>query len=836
MAGGDGGWSAVDQTVTNFFFGEFQWLQLHRSSNSGTSSQTIYQGITDAVANGTTNFIAPFVLDPNNPNTLLAGGANLWRSTNAKSTPVSWTNIKPTISSNISAIAIAKGNSDIVWVGHNNGNVYVSTNGTAASPTFTQVDTNSPGLPNRVCTRITIDPTNSNRVYATFGGFTPDNVWRTDNAGATWTSITNNLPAAPVRSLVVWEANPGYLYVGTQVGIFASANGGQSWSPSNDGPTNCSVDELFWMGNTLVAATHGRGMFSINISTGQPPSVNITSPTAGSTFTAGSNVTITANATDTDGTVAKVDFFAGPTFIGTATTSPYSVTWNNVPLGTHSLTARATDNSGDTAVSGAVSITVGGGGGCITTPIVIEQTVNGSLASGDCVASDSSLYDAYSFSATAGQQIVVSMSSSSFNTFLLVVAPNGDLVGVDDNGGGGTNSRVPAGAGFVTLTQTGVYVIIANSFGSGGAGPYILSLGSSTSGTIQFSASTFSVQEGSGAANVTVVRAGSTANPATVGFRTSDSAALNNCNVVNGAASARCDYITSVGTVRFAAGEFFKNISIPIVDDSYAEGSETFTITLTNATGGTLAAPFSQTVTIIDNESSNGPNPIDGTAFFVRQQYLDFLNREPDPVGYAAWQAVINGCASGDTTCDRIHVSSSFFRSPEFQERGYFVYRFYPVSFGRKPTYAEFIPDLAKVSGFLSDAELEAAKVAFVTEFMTRPEFTTKYNGTTNQQYVDLLLSTAGVTHPARDFWIAALTNGTRTRAQVLREISESTEVYNKYYNQAFVVMQYFGYLRRDPDAFYLDWIAVLDANPSDYRGMVNGFMNSLEYRFRFGP
>jgi hypothetical protein len=311
---------------------------------------------------------------------------------------------------------------------------------------------------------------------------------------------------------------------------------------------------------------------------------------------------------------------------------------------------------------------------------------------------------------------------------------------------------------------------------------------------------------------------------------------LNNCNVVNGAASARCDYITSVGTVRFAAGEFFKNISIPIVDDSYAEGSETFTITLTNATGGTLAAPFSQTVTIIDNESSNGPNPIDGTAFFVRQQYLDFLNREPDPVGYAAWQAVINGCASGDTTCDRIHVSSSFFRSPEFQERGYFVYRFYPVSFGRKPTYAEFIPDLAKVSGFLSDAELEAAKVAFVTEFMTRPEFTTKYNGTTNQQYVDLLLSTAGVTHPARDFWIAALTNGTRTRAQVLREISESTEVYNKYYNQAFVVMQYFGYLRRDPDAFYLDWIAVLDANPSDYRGMVNGFMNSLEYRFRFGP
>ena len=92
------------------------------------------------------------------------------------------------------------------------------------------------------------------------------------------------------------------------------------------------------------------------------------------------------------------------------------------------------------------------------------------------------------------------------------------------------------------------------------------------------------------------------------------------------------------------------------------------------------------------------------------------------------------------------------------------------------------------------------------------------------------------MTSPHRDFWIAALGNGTRTRATVLRDIAESPEVYSKYYNQAFVVMQYFGYLRRDPDALYLNWIAVLDSNPNDYRGMVNGFMNSPEYRFRFGP
>ena len=219
----------------------------------------------------------------------------------------------------------------------------------------------------------------------------------------------------------------------------------------------------------------------------------------------------------------------------------------------------------------------------------------------------------------------------------------------------------------------------------------------------------------------------------------------------------------------------------------------------------------------------------------MRQQYLDFLNREPDPAGFAGWQAILNGCAPGDTTCDRIHVSSAFFRSPEFSERGYFIYRFYPVSFGRKPVYTEFVPDMAKVSGFLTNAELEAARVAFVNEFVTRTEFTTKYNGLTNTQFVDTLLSTAGVTHPNRDSWINSLNGATKTRAQVLREITETTVVFDKFFNEAFVVMQYFGYLRREPDAQFLVWITELNATGS-FRNMINGFMNSTEYRIRFGP
>ncbi|HEU4477182.1 MAG TPA: hypothetical protein VFR80_01610, partial [Pyrinomonadaceae bacterium] len=102
-----------------------------------------------------------------------------------------------------------------------------------------------------------------------------------------------------------------------------------------------------------------------------------------------------------------------------------------------------------------------------------------------------------------------------------------------------------------------------------------------------------------------------------------------------------------------------------------------------------------------------------------------------------------------------------------------------------------------------------------------------------NTQFVDTLLGSAQVTLPNRDQLINSLNAGTLNRAQVFRSIMESQEVYTKYYNQSFVVMQYFGYLRRDPDALYVDWIAILDQT-KDPRHMIHGFMNSIEYRQRF--
>jgi hypothetical protein len=225
-------------------------------------------------------------------------------------------------------------------------------------------------------------------------------------------------------------------------------------------------------------------------------------------------------------------------------------------------------------------------------------------------------------------------------------------------------------------------------------------------------------------------------------------------------------------------------------------------------------------------------NAIDTTEFFVRQQYLDFLGREPDPPGFAGWVSTINNCAPGDASCDRVHVSEMFFRSQEFQQRSYFVYRFYSTALGRKPDYAEFTPDMARVSGFLTSDQLEAAKTAFANDFGSRPLFS-QYNSLNNIAYVDALMNTAGVTLSNRQTLIDSLNAGTLTRAQALRQIAESGEVYGAYYHQAFVVMEYFGYLRRDPDALYLNWIQVLDQG-GDSRHMVEGFVNATEYRNRF--
>ncbi len=322
----------------------------------------------------------------------------------------------------------------------------------------------------------------------------------------------------------------------------------------------------------------------------------------------------------------------------------------------------------------------------------------------------------------------------------------------------------------------------------------------------------------------------------------------------HGASYARCDYATSVDTLQFAAGETQKSLLIPVIDDAFIEGDETVRIILRNTTGaGLSAAVGATTMTIVDNDTNpNAPNPVFTTPFFVRQQYLDFLSREPE-VG-EPWSAVLNNCSdvNNNPNCDRITVSAAFFGSPEFRLKGFYVFNFYQVAFnGRLPAYAEIIPDLRSVSGQTSN-EVFQKLAAFAQNFTQRPEFKTLYDSRSNAQFVSALFVRYNLTQittpdPAQpdgaqlvtlttSDLVTRLAGGTLTRAQVVRAIVQSNEVGNAEFSRAFVAMQYYGYLRRTPEITgYQAWLNYLTAHPTDFRTMVNGFMNSQEYRLRFG-
>src|SRR5262249_48044404 len=137
--------------------------------------------------------------------------------------------------------------------------------------------------------------------------------------------------------------------------------------------------------------------------------------------------------------------------------------------------------------------------------------------------------------------------------------------------------------------------------------------------TIQFQPSNYLVNEGDGSVTITVTRSGDPSGAATFDYTTSDTAGANPCNLLHtGIASSHCDYEATMGTMKFAAGETSKTIAIPIVDDAYGEGNEVFTVNLSNATGAGLGAASSALITINDNETQNGANPISQVGFFVR--------------------------------------------------------------------------------------------------------------------------------------------------------------------------------------------------------------------------
>ena len=405
----------------------------------------------------------------------------------------------------------------------------------------------------------------------------------------------------------------------------------------------------------------------------------------------------------------------------------------------------------------------------------------------------------------------------------------------------------------------------------------VLDISFPASATVQFSVGSYSVNEGTAGATVTINRGGDTTAVATVDYATSDTAGASNCNVFSGVASSRCDYLTTLGTVHFAANEVSRTLAIPIVDDSWAEGSESFTITLSNPTGASLGPTATASVAVTDDENVTGANPADGPAFFVRQQYLDFLNREPDSSGLSFWTGEIDNCTPKPqcTEAKRINVSAAFFLSIEFQGTGYLVERIYKAAYGDTggtstfPAAHQLQVPTVRLNEFLADTQeigsgvivgqtgweqaLENNKQAFTAEFVQRTRFSvTLPTSMTPAQFVDAIFANTGVTPTMADrntvigeFGGAATTSDMNARSRALRDVAEHGILKQQEFNRAFVLMQYFGYLRRNPNdppdtdyTGYDFWLTKLNQFNGNFQNaeMVKAFINSTEYRSRFGP
>ncbi|HEX7317620.1 MAG TPA: Calx-beta domain-containing protein [Pyrinomonadaceae bacterium] len=395
--------------------------------------------------------------------------------------------------------------------------------------------------------------------------------------------------------------------------------------------------------------------------------------------------------------------------------------------------------------------------------------------------------------------------------------------------------------------------------------------GSGAAPFFQFSATEYVVQESAGEATITVTRSGDLATPATVDYTTRRS---NNAR----SASDRSDYTLAAGTLRFGAGEGFKTFKVLITDDAFAErdtvfgfGDEFIDLSLSNPTGGAaLGNPKDAFITIVDNETVTGAqNPIDTPELFVRQHYHDFLNREPDTDGFNFWVGEITQCGTNQQCREvkRVNVSAAFFISIEFQNTGYLVYRFYKTAYGdaTSPNVEGSVPSV-RLREFLIDTQqigqgvqvnvgdweeqLRVNKEAYALDFVRRQRFLTAFPATmTADEFVARLDQNAGqVLSPDEKAQLVASLGSTPAdaskRAVVLRQLAENASLRQREFNRAFVLMEYFGYLRRNPD----------DAPDTDFRGwkfwldklnefngdfiqaeMVKAFINSVEYRQRFG-
>jgi hypothetical protein len=513
----------------------------------------------------------------------------------------------------------------------------------------------------------------------------------------------------------------------------------------------------------------------------------------------------------------------------------------------------------------------GGTGGEIAFGIAIDASGSVHLAGTTGTFNTLPTANAIQCTRNSGQDLFI----TKFNAAGSALVYSTYLGGSGDDRGEGialdpSNNAYVTGATTSTDFPTVNPIQSANAGGSPFGDAFVTKISDTSTGpvsTLAFTQTAPSVQEDVTSLTLTVQRTGDTSQAVTVDYATA-----------NGTASERSDYTTALGTLRFAAGETAKTIDLLINEDSFTEGNETFTVSLSNPTGGATLSCLTAaaTVTITDDATEPATNAIDDTTVFVGTHYHDFLNRQADPGGLAFWTGEITPCGTDAACLDRkrTDVSQAFFLSIEFQTTGYYVFRIYRATFTDTPArprgmprYREFLRDQQEVGrGVVVGAagweqQLRTNQEEFSRRWVQRPDFLAEFPMSMNSnEFIDKLAANLGVAPLApfeRTIANESYTQTVEGRAATLRNVVNLNSTYNAQFNPGFVLSQYIGYLRRNPnDAPDFDytgfdyWLAKMNSfslpgeDVSNEQTaiarvrraeMVRAFILSLEYRGRFG-
>jgi len=269
-----------------------------------------------------------------------------------------------------------------------------------------------------------------------------------------------------------------------------------------------------------------------------------------------------------------------------------------------------------------------------------------------------------------------------------------------------------------------------------------------------------------------------------------------------------------------------------------------YTVRLQSNSGETAFVPGA--LTIDPGVASAAANPIDDHRYFITRQYADLLGREADEatIEKLSGQFIQCGARTDCLRARRLDISTSLLIQNELPTAGVFLHGLYTFGLGRRPRFAEYENDRNAINNH--NAEIQASRLALALTFVQRGEFERKYPNTMKAgEFVDQLLNAvsqnASVDLKAERTTLIGLFDGTNAgRAAILARTISQPSVVDAEYNQAFVLVQYFSYLRRDPDDTGFNfWVNTLKSkplrDPDSARQMVCTFLTSFEFQNRFG-